>query len=93
MKLINVMNFICIMNKSFSTVAVIPMGAWNHRPWIEQGFAEEILRWSYYFMEDGLKHLRNTKGGRRQFTVIFDVAEVSLYKVSHYESKCFLSLE
>jgi len=70
----------------------VPFGKWRHRSWVEQGYSDELLRWGFRLIEDGLHNLKCSEDGTLQCTAIFDLAEISYYQAAHMASLKLLYL-
>jgi hypothetical protein len=64
----------------------IPIGRWNHRPWVEQGYSEELLKWGFRLIEDGFQSLKQTDGGKCQAVCIIDMGNITYYQAAHVPS-------
>jgi hypothetical protein len=74
-------------NNDFSfTVIYTPLGRWNIRDRIKDGYLEETLRGRFYLLE-GIVMAAIRQSTKSQFVLIVDLAELSFYKVAHMESK------
>lgn len=81
-----------VLGTDFEGYPVIytPIGRWNIRDRINDGYLEEIMQGRFYSLEGVImKAVRDS--GMGQFVCILDLEEVSFYKVAHVESKQFMS--
>jgi len=66
----------------------MPIGIWNMRKLIEDGFKEEIFQYLYKIMEEILSRIEKAKNltGATQIVAVFDVTGLTLWKIASIES-------
>lgn len=81
------------INVSFK-VAYLPIGLWKISKMINEGWKNEMERYTYQSMSK-LSKLR-TESGQNRFVAVLDIAGLSYWQVTHFEcklNKILLSLE
>jgi aryl-phospho-beta-D-glucosidase BglC (GH1 family) len=67
-------------------VFYVPLGRWNVRDRINDGYLEEIYTFRITMLEYYIeKHIKMSK--RDKLVIMFDLHELSFYKCAHMESK------
>jgi len=79
--IIIVISLTFMIKNAFFAVIWLPIGAWDVKHVIEQGFQDECFEFNYHILETAMNALKECKSTHS--TVILDIAELSYSKVTH----------
>jgi len=74
------------VDKDGRRVFYFPSGRWEVRMMITNGWRSMMEKTIYYTMASIMKAIDGDKGGHEQFVIIIDLAEMTYWKIAHYES-------
>jgi len=74
------------VDKDGRRVFYFPSGRWEVRMMITNGWRSMMEKTIYYTMASIMKAIDGDKGGHEQFVIIIDLAEMTYWKIAHYET-------
>jgi len=73
----------------FSTVLYLPLGRYDVKTAINEGYGDAVVEWIYSVLENAVQAIRKSKDD--QITIIFDINHLMYSRVTHIPCK-FLSI-